>query len=55
MAHGLAEAPELTFYRLPGLLADALPDAFGNALIDAWMARQGIAKNEIIARQVQEA
>jgi serine/threonine-protein kinase HipA len=39
--------PELTFYRLPGLLADALPDAFGNALIDAWMARQGIAKNEI--------
>jgi serine/threonine-protein kinase HipA len=41
------DLPELTFYRLPGLLADALPDAFGNALIDAWMARQGIAKNEI--------
>ncbi|MGC1449592.1 MAG: type II toxin-antitoxin system HipA family toxin [Candidatus Sulfotelmatobacter sp.] len=39
--------PETTFYRLPGLLADALPDAFGNALIDAWMATQGIAKNEI--------
>jgi len=39
--------PELTFYRLPGMLADALPDAFGNALIDAWMAKQGIAKNEI--------
>lgn len=39
--------PELTFYRLPGLLADALPDAFGNALIDAWMARQGITKDQI--------
>jgi serine/threonine-protein kinase HipA len=39
--------PEVTFYRLPGMLADALPDAFGNALIDAWMAKQGIAKNEI--------
>ena len=34
------DLPELTFYRLPGLLADALPDAFGNALIDAWMARK---------------
>ncbi len=39
--------PEATFHRLPGLLADALPDAFGNALIDAWMATQGMAKNEI--------
>jgi len=39
--------PELTFYRLPGMIADALPDAFGDALIDAWMAKQGIAKNEI--------
>jgi len=39
--------PEATFHRLPGMLADALPDAFGNALIDAWMAKQGIAKNEI--------
>ncbi|MDA0666717.1 MAG: type II toxin-antitoxin system HipA family toxin [Planctomycetota bacterium] len=30
-----------TFHGLPGLLADALPDRFGNALIDAWLARQG--------------
>lgn len=30
-----------TFYGLPGLLADALPDRFGNRLIDAWLARQG--------------
>ena len=41
------DLPELTFYHLPGLLADALPDAFGNALIDAWMATHGVAKNEI--------
>jgi serine/threonine-protein kinase HipA len=36
--------PELsgkTFHGLPGLLADSLPDKFGNALIDAWLARQG--------------
>lgn len=36
--------PELsrpTFHGLPGLLADSLPDKFGNALIDAWLASQG--------------
>ena len=36
--------PELsgkTFYGLPGLLADSLPDKFGNVLIDAWLARLG--------------
>lgn len=30
-----------TYLGLPGLLADALPDRFGNSLIDAWLARQG--------------
>lgn len=30
-----------TFRGLPGMLADALPDTYGNALIDAWLARQG--------------
>lgn len=30
-----------TFLGLPGLLADALPDKFGNAIIDAWLARSG--------------
>lgn len=30
-----------TFKGLPGLLADCLPDKFGNAVIDAWLARQG--------------
>ena len=32
-----------TFHGLPGLLADSLPDDFGNALIDAWLAREGRA------------
>jgi serine/threonine-protein kinase HipA len=30
-----------TFLGLPGMLADSLPDRFGNALIDAWLASQG--------------
>ena len=36
--------PELSrqsFHGLPGMLADSLPDTFGNALIDAWLATQG--------------
>ncbi len=33
--------PRQTFYGLPGLLADSLPDRYGNALINAWLARQG--------------
>jgi len=39
--------PEATYFRLPALLADALPDDFGNALIDAWMAQRGIAKTSV--------
>ena len=30
-----------TFLGLPGLLADALPDKFGNSIIDAWLVRNG--------------
>lgn len=44
------EFPELaptTFNGLPALLADALPDAFGNALVDAWMAERGIPTESI--------
>ena len=42
--------PELaknTYYGLPAMIADALPDDFGNAVIDAWLAEQGINKREI--------
>jgi serine/threonine-protein kinase HipA len=30
-----------TFRGLPGLLADSLPDDFGNALINTWLAKEG--------------
>lgn len=33
--------PRESFHGLPGLLADVLPDRYGNALIDAWLATQG--------------
>lgn len=33
--------PRETFHGLSGLLADSLPDDFGNALIDAWLAKEG--------------
>lgn len=41
---GISSFPSLnsaTFHGLPGLLADSLPDRFGNRIINAWLARQG--------------
>jgi serine/threonine-protein kinase HipA len=38
-----------SFKKLPGLLSDALPDDFGNALIDAWMATHGVDQAAITA------
>ncbi len=40
-----------TFHGLPGLLADALPDKFGNALIDEYLSRKGIGKTDITTLQ----
>ncbi|RKR73866.1 type II toxin-antitoxin system HipA family toxin [Frondihabitans australicus] len=45
--HVFPSLPEATFHRLPALLADALPDDFGNAIIDAWLARQGIRQGDV--------
>jgi Uncharacterized protein related to capsule biosynthesis enzymes len=43
--------PELrtsnSFRGLPGLLADLLPDRYGNALINAWLARHGRPQNSM--------
>ncbi len=39
--HVFPELPRGTFHGLPGMLADSLPDRFGHALIDAWLATQG--------------
>jgi serine/threonine-protein kinase HipA len=41
------DLPALTYHRLPALLADALPDAFGNTLINGWMAAKGVARERI--------
>ena len=35
-----------TFKGLPGLLADSLPDDFGNHVIDEWIASQGLNGTE---------
>ncbi|HRG58766.1 MAG TPA: type II toxin-antitoxin system HipA family toxin [Bacteroidia bacterium] len=36
-----------TFKGLPGLLADALPDKYGNQLINQWLAHQGRPQNSL--------
>lgn len=41
--YSFPQLPFVSFHGLPGLLADSLPDKFGNALIDAWLATQGRA------------
>jgi serine/threonine-protein kinase HipA len=46
--------PELdfnTFKGLPGLIADSLPDDFGNAVLNAWVAGQGRSQNDITPLQ----
>ncbi|MBS0614642.1 MAG: type II toxin-antitoxin system HipA family toxin, partial [Proteobacteria bacterium] len=42
--HVFPTLPVITYQRLPALLADALPDDFGNALIDAYLAREGVTR-----------
>lgn len=41
--YAFPELSRMTYQGLPGLLADSLPDRFGNALIDAWLATRGRA------------
>lgn len=41
------DLPEATYKQLPAMLADALPDDFGNALIDSWMAERGVGTASI--------
>lgn len=43
------DLPELTYRRLPALLSDALPDDFGNALINRYMADRGIVASAVTA------
>ena len=44
LAQRIYRFPELsaaTFHGLPGLIADSLPDDFGNAVLNAWVASRG--------------
>ena len=46
--------PELdfdTFKGLPGLIADSLPDDFGNAVLNAWVAAQGRSPDDVTPLQ----
>jgi len=39
--YGFPELRKESFHGLPGLLADSLPDKFGNAVINEWLISQG--------------
>ncbi len=41
------DLPEATYKRLPAMLSDALPDDFGNALIDRWMLDRNVRREQI--------
>lgn len=41
--------PEQTFQRLPPMIADSLPDRFGNSIVNAWLATQGVSAAEVTA------
>ncbi|CAG8998779.1 MAG: hypothetical protein CENE_00739 [Candidatus Celerinatantimonas neptuna] len=41
----------LTYKGLPGLIADSLPDDFGNAVLNAWVARGGLIPDSITPLQ----
>ncbi len=46
------EFPDLagtSFHGLPGLVADSLPDKFGNLVIEKWLNRQGKSLNDFTA------
>ena len=48
LSNNTYEFPELNYYSfsgLPGLLADSLPDKFGNSIIDAWLESQGRSRD----------
>jgi serine/threonine-protein kinase HipA len=46
-AYAFPELPERSYHRLPALVADALPDRFGNALITAYLQREGVRERDI--------
>lgn len=54
LAAGVYRFPQLgfaTFKGLPGLIADSLPDDFGNAVLNAWVASRGKRPQDITPLQ----
>ncbi|ANN26095.1 TPA: type II toxin-antitoxin system HipA family toxin [Vibrio vulnificus] len=54
LSHRIYRFSELdfnTFKGLPGLIADSLPDDFGNAVLNAWVASQGRSPSDITPLQ----
>ena len=52
LASNVYEFPDLaggTFHGLPGLVADSLPDKFGNAVIENWLLSQGKSISDFTA------
>lgn len=50
LAKKIYSFPEIdhnTFKGLPGLIADSLPDDFGNTVMNAWIASQGKSTSDI--------
>jgi serine/threonine-protein kinase HipA len=49
--YSFPQIDQLTFKGLPGLIADSLPDDFGNAVMNAWIASQGKSTRDITPLQ----
>jgi serine/threonine-protein kinase HipA len=50
--YSFPEADPVVFNGLPGMIADSLPDDFGNAVLNAWMASQGESPADITPIQL---
>tara|TARA_R110001592_G_scaffold116041_1_gene316801 strand:- start:9 stop:1325 length:1317 start_codon:yes stop_codon:yes gene_type:complete len=49
--YSFPELDFLSFKGLPGMIADSLPDDFGNAVLNAWVAAQGRSPSDITPLQ----
>lgn len=48
-SYSFPDLPRTDYYGLPPTFADSLPDSFGSALIDRWLAQCGFSSSEITA------
>jgi len=49
--YSFPQIDQATFKGLPGLIADSLPDDFGNAVMNAWIASQGKSTSDVTPLQ----